>query len=142
MKKLMLILIINSLFMGCSIVYNFTDYRKDNKVEKPEEVTTPTIPDVKTPDLPNVTKPTVYLMGMSEEEFKKKNDALKLFDENEDGIVYTRKECSDCNQQYYTFMYGKLEAVTPFHGGLNKMKFDITPPAKDAPPDSTETNQP
>ena len=90
----------------------------------------------------NSPEPTIYFMGISEEEFKAKNDGLELFEQNKDGIVYMRKECSECNLQYYTFMYGKLEAVTPFHGGLDKMKFDITPPSKDAHPDSTETNQP
>ena len=83
----------------------------------------------------NLPEPAVYFMGISEEEFKMKNDRLELFDQNEDGIVYLRKECAECNPQYYTFMYGKLEAVTPFHGGLDKMKFDITPPS-----DSTDTN--
>ena len=81
------------------------------------------------------TKPTVSYIGISEEEFKGKNDGLEVFDQNKDGIVYMRKECSECNPKYYTFMYGKLEAVTPFHGGLDKMKFDITPPS-----DSTDTN--
>ena len=80
-------------------------------------------------------KSTEYTMKMSEEEFKGKNDGLELFDQNKDGIVYMRKECSECNPKYYTFMYGKLEAVTTFHGGLDKMKFDITPPS-----DSTNTN--
>ena len=83
----------------------------------------------------NSPEPTIYFMGISEEEFKAKNDGLELFEQNKDGIVYMRKECSECNPQYYTFMYGKLEAVTPFHGGLDKMKFDITPPS-----DSTDTN--
>ena len=95
----------------------------------------PEVPDVKMPEMPSITKPTVYYMGISEEDFKGKNDGLELFDQNKDGIVYMRKECSECNPKYYTFMYGKLEAVTPFHGGLDKMKFDITPPS-----DSTDTN--
>ena len=88
------------------------------------------------------SKPTVYSMGMSLERFKGKNDGLELFDQNKDGIVYMRKECSECNPKYFTFIHGKLEAVLPFHGGLDKMKFDITPPSKDAHTDSTETNQP
>ena len=77
---------------------------------------------------------------MNEEEFKGKNDGLELFDQNKDGIVYMRKECSECNPQYYTFMYGKLEAITPFHGGLDKMKFNITSPSEVAPSDTTDTN--
>ena len=76
----------------------------------------------------NLPEPAVYFMGISEEEFKMKNDRLELFDQNEDGIVYLRKECAECNPQYYTFMYGKLEAVTPFHAGLDKMQFDLKPP--------------
>ena len=95
----------------------------------------PEVPDVKMPEMPSITKPAVYYMGISKEEFKGKNDGLELFDQNKDGIVFMRKECSECNPKYYTFMYGKLEAVTPFHGGLDKMKFDITPPS-----DSTDTN--
>jgi hypothetical protein len=70
-----------------------------------------------------------------------KNDGLELFEQNEDGIVYHRKECSECHPQYYTFMYGKLEAVTPFHGGLDKMKFDIRLPTETSTIDSTDSNQ-
>ena len=76
----------------------------------------------------NSQKDTIYFMGMSVEEFKKKNKGLKLVEQNENGIVYLRKECSECNPQYYTFIYGKLEAVTPFHAGLDKMQFDLKPP--------------
>jgi hypothetical protein len=42
-------------------------------------------------------------MGMSVEEFKEKNKGLKLIEQNENGIVYLRKECSECNPHYYTF---------------------------------------
>ena len=92
---------------------------------------------VKYNNLPSKEALVIELTGtkMNEEEFKGKNDGLELFDQNKKGIVYMRKECSECNPKYYTFMYGKLEAVTPFHGGLDKMKFDITPPS-----DSTDTN--
>ena len=85
-------------------------------------------------------KPTVYFDGMSEEIFKEKNDALEVVEQTKDGIVYLRKECSECHPQYYTFMYGKLEAVTPFHGGLDKMKFDLIPPTETSTTDSTDAN--
>ena len=77
---------------------------------------------------------TEYTMKMSEDEFKTKNNELEIYEQNKEGIVYK------CNLQYYTFMYGKLEAVTPFHGGLDKMQFDITPPSEVTPSDSIETN--
>ena len=77
-----------------------------------------------------------YLFSDKDMEFAEDDsDELEVVEQTKDGIVYLRKECSECNPQYYTFMYGKLEAVTPFHGGLDKMKFDITPPS-----DSTNTN--
>ena len=84
-------------------------------------------------------KPTVYFDGMSEEIFKEKNDALEVVEQTKDGIVYLRKECSECNPQYYVFMYGNLEAVSSFHMKLDKIKFDITPPSKTSV-DSTDTN--
>jgi len=31
---------------------------------------------------------------MNEEEFKAKNNELEIFEQNKDGIVYIRKECS------------------------------------------------
>ena len=74
-------------------------------------------------------KPTVYFDGMSEEIFNEKNDGLEVVEQTKDGIVYLRKECSECNPQYYVFMYGKLEAVSSFHMKLDKIKFDITPPS-------------
>ena len=86
----------------------------------------------------NLPEPAVYFMGISEEEFKMKNDRLELFDQNEDGIVYLRKECAECNPQYYTFMYGELEAVTPFHAGLDKMQFDLKPSEQVEPKDPVE----
>ena len=148
MKKLIFILIIGSLFIGCATktVNNTESSEPKEPIEQTESVeqiesvmleipVIPQVPDVKMPKMPTITPPTVYYMGISEEEFKGKNDGLELFDQNKDGIVYIRKECSECNPKYYTFMYGKLEAVTPFHGGLDKMKFDITPPS-----DSTDTN--
>ena len=84
-------------------------------------------------------KPTEYTMKMNEDEFKEMNNEIEIFEQNQDGIVYTRKECSECNPKYYTFMYGKLAAITPFHGGLDKIKFDLTPPSKTSV-DSTDTN--
>ena len=159
MKKLIFILIVGSLFMGCATkaVNNTEASEPTEPIEETEPVEPieptegfmsempvipqiPQVPDVKIPEMPSITKPTVYYMGISEEEFKGKNDGLELFDQNKDGIVYMRKECSECNPKYYTFMYGKLEAVTPFHGGLDKMQFDITPPSEVTPSDSTETN--
>ena len=160
MKKFILLLMASSLFMGCAIkggaikgcsakgcgtkgccVNKAVNNTEPSEPKEPIEPTEgaegvmPEVPDVKMPEMPSITKPTVYYMGISEEEFKGKNDGLELFDQNKDGIVYIRKECSECNPKYYTFMYGKLEAVTTFHGGLDKMKFDITPPS-----DSTDTN--
>ena len=90
----------------------------------------------------NLPEPAVYFMGISEEEFKMKNNRLELFDQNEDGIVYLRKECAECNPQYYTFMYGKLEAVTPFHAGLDKMQFDLKPPEPVEPEEPIDPQEP
>ena len=151
MKKLLFILIVGSLFMRCATktVNNTEASEPKEPIEQTEPVepkkpiepsegaegVMPEVPDVKMPEMPSITKPTEYTMKMNEEEFKGKNDGLELFDQNKDGIVYMRKECSECNPKYYTFMYGKLEAVTPFHGGLDKTKFDITPPSG-----STDTN--
>ena len=50
------------------------------------------------------SKPTIYSMNMSENEFKAKNDELEIIEENKDGIVYERKECPECNSKYYTFI--------------------------------------
>ena len=150
----------SSLFMGCAIkggaikgcsakgcgtkgccVNKAVNNTEPSEPKEPIEPTEgaegvmPEVPDVKMPEMPSITKPTVYHMGISEKEFNGMNDGLEVFDQNKDCIVYMRKECSECNPKYYTFMYGKLEAVTPFHGGLDKMKFDITPPS-----DSTDTN--
>ena len=85
------------------------------------------------------SKPTIYFNGMSEESFKTKNDELEIVEQNKDGIVYLRKECDECNPQYYVFVYGKLEAVSSFHMKLDRIKFDITPPS-DTSVDSTDTN--
>ena len=85
------------------------------------------------------SKPTEYSMGMGIEEFKEKNKGLELVEQKENDIVYLRKECSECNPQYYVFMYGNLEAVSSFHMKLDKIKFDITPPSKTSV-DSTDTN--
>ena len=68
-------------------------------------------------------EPTIYFMGISEEEFKAKNKGLKLVEQNENGIVYLRKECSECNPQYYTFIDGELKAVLPFRSGLDEIQF-------------------
>ena len=81
-----------------------------------------------------------YTMKMSEDEFKTKNNELEIYEQNRDGIVYIRKECSECNAQYYTFIYDKLEAVTPFPVDTNPMNFGYPPPMEDTPADSTETN--
>ncbi|HJO48321.1 MAG TPA: hypothetical protein QF625_05210, partial [Candidatus Scalindua sp.] len=78
MKKLILILMVGSLFIGCAT----------QAVEN--------------------RKSTEYTMKMSEDEFKTKNNELEIYEQNKDGIVYK------CNSQYYTFMYGKLEAVSFF----------------------------
>ena len=83
-----------------------------------------------------------YTMKMSEDEFKTKNNELEIYEQNRDGIVYIRKECSECNPKYYTFIYGKLEAVTPFPTALNRMNFGFPSPTEETPIDSTDTNQP
>ena len=83
-----------------------------------------------------------YAMKMSEDEFKIKNIELEIYEQNRDGIVYIRKECSECNPKYYTFIYGKLEAVTPFPTALNRMNFGFPSPTEETPIDSTDTNQP
>tara|TARA_Y100000031_G_scaffold112893_1_gene124676 strand:+ start:69 stop:566 length:498 start_codon:yes stop_codon:yes gene_type:complete len=165
MKKILLLLMASSLFIGCAIkggtikgcsakgcgtkgccVNKAVNNTEPSEPKEPIEPTEgaegvmPEVPDVKMPEMPSITKPTVYHMGISEKEFNGMNDGLEVFDQNKDGIVYMRKECSECNPKYYTFMYGKLEAVTPFHGGLDKMQFDITPPSEVTPSDSTETN--
>ena len=77
---------------------------------------------------------TEYTMKMSEDEFKTKNNELEIYEQNKEGIVYK------CNAQYYTFIYGKLEAVTPFPVNTNPMNFGYPPPTEDAPVDSTDTN--
>tara|TARA_Y100000031_G_C7989056_1_gene278275 strand:+ start:239 stop:502 length:264 start_codon:yes stop_codon:yes gene_type:complete len=71
----------------------------------------------------NSQKDTIYSMGMSVEEFKKMNKGLKLVEQNENGIVYLRKECSECNPHYYTFIDGELKAVLPFRSGLDEIQF-------------------
>ena len=88
----------------------------------------------------STSKPTVYSMDMSENEFKAKNDELEIIEQNKDGIVYKRKECSECNSQYYTFIYGKLEAVTSFPISPNPMNFGFPPSTEDTQKDSTDTN--
>ena len=85
-------------------------------------------------------KSTEYTMKMSEDEFKAKNNGLAIYEQNRDGIVYKRKDCSECNSQYYTFIYGKLEAVTSFPINTNPMNFGYPPPTEHAPLDSTDTN--
>ena len=85
-------------------------------------------------------KSTEYTMKMGEDEFKTKNNGLEIYEQNKDGIVYIRKECSECTAQYYTFIYGKLEAVTSFPINTNPMNFVYHPPTEDTPVDSTETN--
>ena len=85
-------------------------------------------------------KSTEYTMKMSEDEFKTKNNELEIYEQNRDGIVYIRKECSECNAQYYTFIYGKLEAVTSFPINTNPMNFGYPPPTGNILKDSTTTN--
>ena len=71
----------------------------------------------------NSQKATIYAMGMSVEEFKKKNNGLKLVEKNENGIVYLRKECSECNPHYYTFIDGQLKAILPIYSRLDEIQF-------------------
>ena len=86
------------------------------------------------------SKPTVYSMDMSENEYKAKNDELEIIEQNENGIVYKRKECAECNSKYYTFIYGKLEAVTSFPISPNPMNFRFSPSPENTQKDSTDTN--
>ena len=85
-------------------------------------------------------KSTEYTMKMSEDEFKTKNNELEIYEQNRDGIVYIRKECSECNAQYYTFLYGKLEAVSFFPISPNPMNFGFPPSTENTQKDSTDTN--
>ena len=85
------------------------------------------------------SNPTVYSINMSENEFKAKNDELEIIEQNKDGIVYKRKECSECNSKYYTFIYGKLEAVSSFPISPNPMKFGFPSSTEDTQKDSTNT---
>ena len=109
MKKLILILMVGSLFMGCAT----------KAVEN--------------------RKSTEYTMKMSEDEFKAKNNELEIYEQNKDGIVYKRKECSEYNSKYYTFIYGKLEAVSSFPISPNPMKFGFPSSTEDTQKDSTNT---
>ena len=86
------------------------------------------------------TKPTEYTMKMNEDEFKTKNNELEIYEQNRDGIVYIRKECSECNAKYYTFIYGKLEAVTSFPISPNPINFGFSISTEDTQKDSTDTN--
>ena len=69
------------------------------------------------------SKPTEYSMGMGIEEFKEKNKGLELVEQKENDIVYLRKECSECNPQYYIFIDGELKASLPFWGGFDEIQF-------------------
>ena len=71
---------------------------------------------------------------MSEDEFKTNNNDLEIYEQNKEGIVYK------CNAKYYTFMYGKLEAVSFFPISPNPMNFGFSPSAENTQKDSTETN--
>ena len=75
-----------------------------------------------------------YTMKMSEDEFKTKNIELEIYEQNKEGIVYKY------NAQYYTFMYGKLEAVSSFPISPNPMSFGFPPSTENTPKDSTDTN--
>ena len=79
-------------------------------------------------------KSTEYTMKMGEDEFKAKNNGLEIYEQNKEGIVYK------CNAQYYTFMYGKLEAVSFFPISPNPMNFGFPPSTENTPKDSTDTN--
>ena len=79
-------------------------------------------------------KSTEYTMKMGEDEFKAKNNGLEIYEQNKDGIVYK------CNSQYYTFMYGKLEAVSFFPISPNPINFGFPPSTENTPKDSTDTN--
>ncbi len=79
-------------------------------------------------------KSTEYTMKMSEDEFKTKNNELEIYEQNKEGIVYKY------NSQYYTFMYGKLEAVSPFPISPNPINFGFPPSTENTPKDSTDTN--
>ena len=68
-------------------------------------------------------KPTEYSMGMGIEEFKKKNKGLELVEQKENDVVYLRKECPECNPQYYIFIDGELKASLPFWGGFDAIQF-------------------
>ena len=165
MKKILLLLMASSLFIGCAIkggtikgcsakgcgtkgccVNKAVNNTEPSEPKEPIEPTEgaegvmPEVPDVKMPEMPSITKPTVYHMGISEKEFNGMNDGLEVFDQNKDGIVYMRKECSECNPKYYTFMYGKLEAVSFFPISPNPINFGFPPSTENTPKDSTDTN--
>ena len=69
------------------------------------------------------SKSTEYSMGMGIEEFKEKNEGLELVEQKENDIVYLRKECPECNQQYYIFIDGELKASFTFWGGFDEIQF-------------------
>jgi hypothetical protein len=72
--------------------------------------------------------------SLSEDEFKTKNNELEIYEQNKEGIVYK------CNSQYYTFMYGKLEAVSFFPISPNPINFGFPPSTENTPKYSTDTN--
>ena len=121
MKKLMSILIVGSFFIGCAT--KSLNNTEPSEIKDAAKGAIPELPDVKIPEIPNITKPTAYYMGISEEEFKSKNDGLEVFDQNKDGIVYMRRECSECNPKYYIFINGELKTSLPFWGGFDKIQF-------------------
>ena len=118
MNKILFIMMVVSLFIRCATKAVNTEPSEPKESLEPTKSMTEAMPEI-----PVIIKSTVHFEGMSEEEFKSKNDGLEIFDNNNDGIVYMRKGCVGCNPQYFTFIHGKLEAVTPFHAGLDKMKF-------------------
>ena len=79
-------------------------------------------------------KSTEYTLKMNEDEFKAKNNELEIYEQNKEGIVYK------CNAQYYTFMYGKLEAVSSFPISPNPINFGFPSSTENTPKDSTDTN--
>ena len=67
--------------------------------------------------------PTEFTHGMDVEEFKRKNENLLIVENTSNGIIYSRKDCTECNLKYYVFINKKLQAVSSIHFPLEKVKF-------------------
>ena len=65
-----------------------------------------------------------YELGMTKEQFLSEYETVSIFDKSNNGIVYIYKDCEECSEKYFTFIDGKLKAVTGFHYGLDKMSFN------------------